>query len=233
MIILPAIDLQDGQAVRLVQGDYGKKTVYNPDPVKVARGFEEMGAKYLHVVDLDGAKDGNTANLKTIRKIREAINIPMQLGGGIRNAEVVSMYLDDIGINRVILGTVAVSEPDFVKEMISKHGAEKIVVGVDVRSGTVATAGWLTDSRVDYLDFIEDLKSFGVKYLVVTDISRDGTLTSPNWEMYQKIKGINVIVSGGVAEEDHLRKAADYYGIIVGKAHYEGKVDLKKCLLKM
>lgn len=232
MIILPAIDLQGGQAVRLVQGDYGKKTVYNPDPVKVARYFEDIGAKYLHVVDLDGAKDGNTANIETIRKIRKAIKISIQLGGGIRSAEVVSMYLD-IGVNRVILGTVAASNPEFVKEMLEKHGTEKIVVGVDVRKGTVATAGWLTDSRINYLKFIEQLKAMGVKYIVVTDISRDGTLTSPNWEIYQKIEGINVIVSGGVAEEDHLRKAAQYYGVIVGKAFYEGKVDLKKCFLKM
>lgn len=232
-LIIPAIDLQDGNAVRLVQGDYGKKTVYNPDPVKVATGFEAMGAKYLHVVDLDGAKDGNTTNLDTIRRIREAIKIPMQLGGGVRNAETVSMYLNDIGINRVILGTVAVQNTNFVKEMIDTHGAEKIVVGVDVRANTVATAGWLSDSRVNYLEFIEKLKALGVEYLVVTDISRDGTLTSPNWEMYKKIEGINVIVSGGVAEESHLRKASDYYGVIIGKAFYEGKVDLKKCLLKM
>jgi len=228
-MIIPAIDLQNGQAVRLVQGDYGKKTVYNPDPVAVAREFEEMGAKYLHVVDLDGAKDGNTANLETIRKMRAAISIPMQLGGGIRNAETVAMYLD-IGINRVILGTVAVTQPDFVKEMLAAHGAEKIVVGVDVRNNMVSTAGWLNDSQENYLDFIEKLKSFGVQCLVVTDISRDGTLTSPNWDMYREISGINVIVSGGVAEEAHIKKAADYYGVIVGKAHYEGKVDLKKLL---
>ncbi|MCL2048747.1 MAG: 1-(5-phosphoribosyl)-5-[(5-phosphoribosylamino)methylideneamino]imidazole-4-carboxamide isomerase [Defluviitaleaceae bacterium] len=233
MVIIPAIDLQDGQAVRLVQGDYGKKTVYNPDPIKVAVKFEEMGAKYLHVVDLDGAKDGNTANIETIRKIREAIKIPMQLGGGIRTAETVARYLDDIGINRVILGTVAISNPDFVSRMLAKHGEEKIVVGVDVRKGMVATAGWLSDSRRDYLEFIETLKEKGVKYLVVTDISRDGTLTSPNWELYKKIEGINVVISGGVSSEDHLRKARDYYGIIVGKAFYEGKVDLKRCFLTM
>ena len=229
-IILPAIDLQNGQAVRLVQGDYGKKTVYNPDPVKVAQEFEEMGAKYLHVVDLDGAKAGSTANLETIRKIRAAINIPMQLGGGIRNAETVAMYLNDIGINRVILGTIAVTEPNFVKEMLSAHGAEKIVVGVDVRNNMVSTAGWLNDSQENYLEFIEKLKNYGVQYLVVTDISRDGTLTSPNWDMYEKISNINVIVSGGVAEESHIKKAADYYGVIVGKAHYENKVNLKALL---
>jgi phosphoribosylformimino-5-aminoimidazole carboxamide ribotide isomerase len=215
--------------VRLIQGDYGKKKVYNGDPVEVAINFQLMGAKYLHVVDLDGAKDGNTVNLETIRKIRAAIKIPMQLGGGIRTAETVQMYLD-AGINRVILGTVAVSNPGFVKEMLALHGAEKIVVGVDVRDGTVATAGRLTDSRVDYLEFIESLKAAGVKYLVVTDISRDGTLTSPNWEMYEKITGINVVVSGGVADESHIRQAEKYYAVIVGKAHYEGKVDLKKCL---
>jgi len=233
MIIIPAIDLQGGQAVRLVQGDYGKKTVYSQNPVQVALGFEAMGAKYLHVVDLDGAKTGNTANIKTIRDIRAGISIPMQLGGGIRSAETVDMYLNDIGINRVILGTVAVSNPDFVREMVTQHSQERIVVGVDVRfsadnpnQGFVSTAGWLTDSKVDYLEFIEDLKSLGVKYIVVTDISRDGTLTSPNWDMYEKIKGIDIVVSGGVANEGHFAKAAGYYGVIVGKAFYEGKVDL-------
>jgi phosphoribosylformimino-5-aminoimidazole carboxamide ribotide isomerase len=233
MLIIPAIDLQNGEAVRLYQGDHAQKTVYSQNPAELALGFQRMGAQYLHIVDLDGAKDGNTANLDTIRKIRAAVKIPMQLGGGIRNAETVSMYLDDIGINRVILGTIAVSQPEFVQEMLAKHGAEKIVVGVDVRANTVATEGWLADSGMNYLEFIETLKSFGVKYVVVTDITRDGTLTNPNWEMYKKIEGINVIVSGGVAEEDHFRKAANYYGIIIGKAFYEGKVDLKKCFLKM
>jgi len=233
MLIIPAIDLKDGQAVRLVQGDYGKKTVYNPDPVKVAKNFEAMGAKYLHVVDLDGAKDGNTANTETIRRIRAAIGIPIQLGGGIRTAETVAMYLDDIGINRVILGTIAVSNPEFVKQMIDLHGAEKIVVGVDARNGKVATEGWLSDSTINYLEFIERMKSMGVEYLVVTDISRDGMLTSPNWEMYEKIEGIKFVVSGGVAEEGHIQKARSYYAIIVGKAFYEGRIDLKKCFLTM
>ncbi|MCL1863347.1 MAG: 1-(5-phosphoribosyl)-5-[(5-phosphoribosylamino)methylideneamino]imidazole-4-carboxamide isomerase [Defluviitaleaceae bacterium] len=231
MLIIPAIDLQGGEAVRLVQGDYGKKTVYNSDPVDVALNFEKIGAKYLHVVDLDGAKSGDTTNLETIRKIRTAINIPMQLGGGIRNAEIVKMYLD-MGINRVILGTVAVNNPDFVKEMVATHGAKKIVVGVDVRNETVATAGWLADSSVNYLDFIKTLESYGVEYLVVTDISRDGTLTSPNWDMYEKIQGINVVVSGGVAKEEHILQAKKHYGVIVGKAFYEGKVDLQKCLMQ-
>jgi len=233
MIIIPAIDLQNGQAVRLVQGDYGKKTVYSNDPVKLAQEFETMGAKYLHVVDLDGAKAGNTANLDTIRRIRTGIGIPMQLGGGIRNAEIVDMYLNDVGINRVILGTVAVNNPDFVREMLGKHGPERIVVGVDVRDSRVSTAGWLEDSSVNYLDFIETLKAMGLKYTVVTDISRDGTLTAPNWDMYKAIKGINIVVSGGVAWESDFEKAAPYYGVIIGKAYYEGRVDLRKCLKQM
>ena len=232
MLIIPAIDLQGGQAVRLLQGDYGKKTIYSHDPIKIAQDFEAMGAKYLHVVDLDGAKAGNTENLETIRRIREGINIPMQLGGGIRNAKTVDMYLNKIGIDRVILGTIAVSKPDFVKEMLSKHGPEKIVVGVDVRSGFVSTSGWLEDSQVEYQEFIKNLISIGVKYTVLTDISRDGTLTSPNWDIYESIKNINVIVSGGVANEAHIAQAEKYYGVIVGKAHYEGRVDLKECIRK-
>jgi len=230
VLIIPAIDLQGGQAVRLLQGDYGKKTVYSSDPVKLARDFEEMGAKFLHVVDLDGARSGNTINLETIRRIRAGIGIPMQLGGGIRDAGVAAMYLEDVGVDRIILGTAAVSRPQFVREMVEKYGAERIVAGVDARGGLVSTSGWTADSSVDYLQFIEKLKGLGVKYTVVTDISRDGTLTSPNWDMYEKISGINVIVSGGVACEDDIRKAAGYYGVIVGKAFYEGRVDLKKCL---
>jgi len=260
MPIIPAIDLQGGQAVRLLQGDYGKKTVYSNDPTDVAKNFDAMGAKYLHVVDLDGAKAGSTANLEVIRRIREGVSLPIQLGGGIRSADVVDMYLNDIGIDRVILGTVAVKQPSFVKEMLDAHGASRIVVGVDVRFsqvedltqssvlpptsdtarpnttsiGYVSTAGWLQDSEVMYLDFLQSLKSMGVKYVVVTDISRDGTLTSPNWEMYEAIRKaapeLNVIVSGGIAEESHIQRAATYYGVIVGKAHYEGKVDLEKCI---
>jgi len=230
MLIIPAIDLQNGEAVRLFQGDYSQKTVYSHDPVAIAQGFQAMGAKYLHLVDLDGAKDGNTANIKTIRNIRKAIDIPIQLGGGIRNAETVDMYLNEIKINRVILGTIAVKDPAFVQEMITTHGPEKIVVGVDVRHNMVSTAGWREDSTTNYLQFIEHLKTMGVKYIVATDIIKDGSLTSPNWDMYEKIKGINFVVSGGVSCERDIEKARDYYAIIVGKAYYEGRIDLKKVL---
>jgi len=235
MIIIPAIDLLNGEGVRLLKGDYMQKTTYSSEPHKLALEFERLGAKYLHVVDLDGAKGGNTANIETIRKIRQSIKIPMQLGGGIRNADTVKLYLEDIGINRVILGTIAVTNPEFVDEMIKKYGAEKIVVGVDAKNEQVATSGWLESGNIHYIDYIHRLKAQGVKYIVATDISRDGTLTSPNWDMYKnisKINGINVVVSGGVACDEDIDSAVEYYGVIVGKAFYEGKVDLAKCLQK-
>ena len=232
MPIIPAIDLLGSEAVRLFQGDYGQKTAYSANPAELARQFEKMGAKYLHIVDLDGAKDGSTANLETIRKIREAVTIPIQVGGGIRSAETVAMYLDELGINRVILGTIAVKNPDFVRDMIARHGPERIVVGVDVRDGKVAVSGWLQDSGADYLAFIETLKGIGVQTIVVTDIGRDGTLTSPNWDMYEQIRGIDVIVSGGVSSEADIRRAGKYVGVIVGKAFYEGRIDLCKLLDK-
>ncbi len=229
-LIIPAIDLQNGEAVRLYKGDYGQKTVYGSDPAAIAKAFEDMGAQYLHLVDLDGAKAGSTVNLETIRGILCKVGIPVQLGGGIRNAETVKLYLEDVGVSRVILGTAAAKSPEFLKEMLEQYSPEKIVVGVDVKDGEVATGGWLQKSGVDYIEFIRRLKQLGVKYIVATDISRDGTLTSPNWEMYENITGLEVIVSGGVASEDDIKKASGYYGVIVGKAYYEGKVDLKKCL---
>lgn len=233
MLIIPAIDLQNGEAVRLYKGDYAQKTVYSQNPAELAKRFEAMGAKYLHIVDLDGAKDGNTANVETIRKIRGNVDIPIQVGGGIRNAETVALYLDKLKVNRVILGTIAVKKPEFVCEMLAIHGNEKIVVGVDVRDGKIATAGWLEDSGVNYLEFIDRLKAMGVTYIVATDINKDGSLTSPNWAMYQTIEGINVVVSGGVSCEADIEKSKAYYAVIVGKAYYEGKVDLEKCIQRL
>ena len=235
MIIIPAIDLQSGKVVRLTKGDYAAKTIYSSDPVSVAQGFERMGAKYLHVVDLDGAKNGNTENRETIRRIRERITIPMQVGGGIRTTETVSLYLDTLAIDRIILGTVAVKNPAFVREMLRRYSPAQIVVGVDVRDGKVSTSGWLEDSGLDYLRFIEELRDLGVCIIILTDIARDGTLTAPNWEMYRNvadIQGIDLIVSGGIANESHLKQVAaeGHYGVIVGKAYYERKVDLVACL---
>jgi len=236
MFIIPAIDLQGGEAVRLLHGDYNQKTVYSQHPEELAKNFERMGAKYLHVVDLDGAKAGETANLATIEKILASVSIPVQLGGGVRNAATASLYLDKLGVNRVILGTVAVEDPAFVREMIQLYGEEKIAVSVDARDGRVATRGWLSDSGMDYLDFIRGLINLGTKYIVATDILRDGALAHPNFEMYENIAQnfpeIKTIVSGGISCADDIDNASPYYGVIVGRAYYEGKVDLELCLKK-
>ena len=235
MLVIPAIDLKDGQAVRLYKGDYNQKTVYSNNPEELAKEFETMGAKWLHVVDLDGAKDGKCINLETIRKIKQTTNMSLELGGGIRNMETVALHLDEVGIDRVILGTAAINDPQFLKEAISKYGAKKIVVGVDVKNGYVSTSGWLKTSDVPYLDFIKELEKIGVEYIVVTDISKDGTLQGPNFKMYEQIASvskINFVVSGGIKDKQNILDVAkkDYYACIVGKAYYEGKVDLKEVI---
>ena len=227
MLVIPAIDLKDGQAVRLYKGDYNQKTVYSNNPEELAREFETMGAKWLHVVDLDGAKDGKCINLETIKKIKQTTNMAVELGGGIRNMETVALYLDEVGIDRVILGTAALNDSKFLKEAISKYGAKKIVVGVDVKNGYVSTSGWLKTSDVPYLDFIKELEKIGVEYIVVTDISKDGTLQGPNFKMYEQITSeskINFVVSGGIKDKQNILDVAkkDYYACIVGKAYYEG-----------
>ncbi|MEE0965601.1 MAG: 1-(5-phosphoribosyl)-5-[(5-phosphoribosylamino)methylideneamino]imidazole-4-carboxamide isomerase [Bacilli bacterium] len=240
MLLIPAIDLKNGEAVRLYKGDYNQKTVYSSSPDEIAKSFEEMGADYLHVVDLDGAKDAKATNLKTIKKIRDSISIPMELGGGIRNMETVDLYLNEVGVNRVILGTAAINDPKFLKAALKKYGPQRIVVGVDIKDGYVSTSGWLETSEVYYIDFLKDLESIGVKIIVCTDISKDGTLTGPSFDVYQKIKentNLDFVVSGGVKDKEDIYKVNElgYYGCIVGKAYYEGKIDLKEvisCLQK-
>lgn len=240
MILIPAIDLKDGEAVRLYKGDYNQKTVYSSSPEEIALNFEKMGAKYLHVVDLDGAKDGTTTNLETIKKIRKSLSIPIELGGGIRSKETVDLYLSEVGIDRVILGTAAIEDPEFLKLALNKYGPERIVVGVDVKDGYVLTSGWLNTTKVHYLDFLKELEKIGVKYIVCTDISKDGTLTGPSYELYEEIyknSSIQFVVSGGIKDKEDIYKVNDkgYYGCIVGKAYYEGKIDLEEvisCLQK-
>lgn len=240
MIVIPAIDLKDGQAVRLYKGDYQKKTVYSSSPEDIALGFEKMGAQYLHVVDLDGAKEGQTTNLQTIQKIKETLSIPMELGGGIRDMKTVDLYLGEIGIDRVILGTAAIENPEFLKEALKKYGSKRIVVGVDVKDGFVATSGWLVNTKTYYLDFLKTLEEIGVEYIVCTDISKDGTLTGPSFDLYQSIaqdSSLKFVVSGGVKDALDIYKVNElgYYACIVGKAYYEGKIDLKEvisCLQK-
>ena len=233
MEIIPAIDLQNGEAVRLYKGDYDKKTVYSKNPLEIDQKFEQIGAKYLHLVDLDGAKLGQTRNLEIVRKIKDQTNLKIEIGGGIRNLDTVSLYLEQIGVERVILGTAAAEKPDFLKELLVKYGLSRIVVGVDIREGFVSTSGWLEKTTLPYLSFLKDLEKIGVKTVIVTDISKDGTLTGPNFELYDEISketSLDVIVSGGVKDSSDIQRAADsdFYGIIVGKAYYEGKINLEK-----
>lgn len=240
MIVIPAIDLKDGQAVRLYKGDYQQKTVYSSSPENIALEFEKMGAQYLHVVDLDGAKEGQTTNLQTIQKIKETLSIPIELGGGIRDMKTVDLYLGEIGIDRVILGTAAIENPEFLKAALRKYGSKRIVVGVDVKDGFVATSGWLVNTKTYYLDFLKTLEDIGVEYIVCTDISKDGTLTGPSFDLYQSIaqnSSLKFVVSGGVKDALDIYKVSElgYYACIVGKAYYEGKIDLKEvisCLQK-
>lgn len=235
MLILPAIDLKDGEAVRLYKGDYNNKKVYSKEPEKLAVQFEQMGAKIIHLVDLDGAKNGYCANYETIKKIREAVSIKIELGGGIRDKKTVDMYLNELKIDRIILGTAAITDFNFLKEILNDYGSEKIVVGVDIKDNFVSTSGWTKTTNVNYIDFIKELEKIGIKYIIVTDISKDGTLSGPNFELYKKIKentNINFIVSGGIKNKENVLKVANlnYYGCIIGKAYYDGKVDLMEVL---
>ena len=230
MELFPAIDLIGGCAVRLVKGDYAQETVYSDNPAEVAKSFAAAGAKYLHVVDLEGAKDGGTPNLETIRNIVEQGGLLVEVGGGIRSEEVIKKYLD-VGVFRVILGTAAVQNPAFLEEMVQKYG-EKIAVGVDIRDGMVAIKGWTEVSAESCFDFCEKLQKIGVKTIICTDISKDGLLSGTNLELYKELSEkffVDIVASGGVTTLDDVKKLADMgmYGAILGKALYTGNIDLK------
>ncbi|MFQ9921922.1 MAG: 1-(5-phosphoribosyl)-5-[(5-phosphoribosylamino)methylideneamino]imidazole-4-carboxamide isomerase [Beduini sp.] len=238
MLILPAIDLKDGKVVRLFKGDYQKETIYALDAVEIASYYEKIGADFLHLVDLNGAKEGCRINQKTIASIREHTQLPIELGGGIRDKETIAFYLEKLKIDRIILGTVALKNKPLLKEALQLYGAERIVVGVDIKDGCVATEGWLDTSKVDYLTFLKELEGLRVRYVVVTDISKDGTLSGPNFELYEKIRQetqLKVIVSGGISCKEDVYQVKDNYGCIIGKAFYDGKIDLEEviaCLKK-
>lgn len=230
MELFPAIDLIGGCAVRLVKGDYAQKTVYSDNPAEVAKSFAAAGAKYLHVVDLEGAKDGGTPNLETIQNIVENGGLLVEVGGGIRSEEVIKKYLD-AGVFRVILGTAAVQNPAFLEEMVQKYG-EKIAVGVDIKDGMVAIKGWTEVSAESCFDFCEKLQKIGVKTIICTDISKDGLLSGTNLELYKELSekfSVDIVASGGVTTLDDVKKLADMgmYGAILGKALYTGNIDLK------
>lgn len=229
MIILPAIDLYEGAAVRLLRGDYEKMTVYDKNPENIAKKFEAAGATHIHLVDLEGAKNGDTPNLETVKKIVSATNLSAEIGGGIRSMEVIEKYLA-AGVDRVILGTAAVTSPGFVEEAVKKFG-ESIVVGVDIKDGLVAIRGWTENSRFGYREFCEKMKNAGVKTLICTDISKDGAMQGTNRALYKELSekfDMNIIASGGVTDLDDIRALSDMnlYGAIVGKAYYTGAIDI-------
>lgn len=233
MNIYPAIDLYDGKAVRLLRGDYAQMTVYSDSPVEVAKGFAAAGAKFLHLVDLEGAKTGETPNLELISKIVAETGLFTEVGGGIRSREVIEKYLN-AGVSRVILGTVAVTNPAFVREMVAEFG-DKIAVGVDIKDGFVATHGWTEVSDSDCFGFCRELANVGVKTIICTDISKDGAMSGTNLPLYQELKqqfSMDIIASGGVTDMGDVRalSAMDVYGAILGKAIYIGGIDLKEAV---
>ena len=231
--IYPAIDLSGGQVVRLVQGDYNQKTVYADDPAQIARQFKASGAANLHVVDLDGAKDGTTANYDAVRSIVGEGGLFTELGGGIRDEARIYDYLN-LGVDRVILGTVAVRDFPFVEEMARKYGGA-IAVGVDAKDGQVAVSGWLEETDIPAVEFCEKCRDAGVQTVIYTDIAKDGCLTGTNLEVYEvlsRIEGLNIIASGGVtyAHEVERLNQMGVYGCIIGKALYTGHLNLEEVL---
>lgn len=233
MKIFPAIDLYGGKAVRLFKGDYSKMTVYSENPLKVAHDFEQKGAEFIHLVDLEGAKDGTTPNFETVKSIAENTRLFTEIGGGIRSMETVEKYLG-AGVDRVILGTAAVENQDFLKAAVNKYG-EKIAVGVDIKDGFVAVKGWTEASSYSCFDFCEKMRETGVKTLICTDISKDGAMQGTNRELYRELAekfDIDIVASGGVSTLDDIKalKKLGLYGAIIGKAYYIGAIDLKEAL---
>ncbi len=233
MLIFPAIDLYGGKAVRLFKGDYRQMTVYNDDPASVAGDFRLCGATHMHIVDLEGAKSGSTPNFETILEIKRRGGLFCQVGGGIRSMETIDRYLH-AGIDRVILGTAAVTEPGFVEEATAKYG-QQIAVSIDIKDGFVAIRGWTENSTLDAFDFCEKLQAIGVKTLVCTDISRDGAMKGTNHALYRALMArfnMQIIASGGVSSMEDVTQlaSANTYGAIIGKAYYTGAIDLRKAI---
>ena len=233
MNILPAIDIRDGQAVRLFKGDFNQQTVVNPDVLGQARIFADAGIAFIHVVDLDGALDGKATNRDLIAALKVATGLGVEVGSGIRTLEQIQDYLN-VGIDRVIIGSMAVKNPSFVKEAIERFGAEKIVVGIDAKNGYVATEGWLETSNVDFISLAKEMEKMGVQLFVYTDVDRDGTLTGPNFAHYEQLVAelttAKVIASGGIAQLSDLTRLAEIgvAGTIVGKAYYNGNISLEE-----
>ena len=233
MLIFPAIDLYGGKAVRLYKGDYNQMTVYSDRPWEIALDFAKSGATCLHLVDLEGAKNGDTPNLETIKKILSVSGLFTEVGGGIRSEKTVRTYLD-AGVDRVILGTAAVTDRDFLCRVVEAYG-EKIAVGVDIKDGKVAIRGWTEKSEYDAFDFCAQMEKIGVRTLICTDISKDGAMMGTNRELYRALSkqfSLRIVASGGVSSLDDVKALADMklYGAIIGKAYYTGAIDLSEAV---
>ena len=233
MIILPAIDLYDKKAVRLLKGDYANMTVYSENPLEIARDFEASGAKYIHMVDLEGAKDGTTPNIKIVEQVARETDLFIEIGGGIRSMETARRYFES-GVSRVILGTAAVTDENFLREAVAEYG-EKIAVGADVKDGFIAIKGWLEKSQYSLADFFARMQSIGVKNIICTDISKDGAMRGTNLGMYRKLAeeySVDITASGGVSSMDDVRALAEMnlYGAIIGKAYYTGAINLREAI---
>lgn len=233
MKLFPAIDLFDGKAVRLYKGDYENMTVYSDNPVEIAMDFKSCGARFMHVVDLEGAKNGQTPNIETIKKLASIPDMFVEVGGGIRSLEVIERYIN-AGVSRVILGTSAVTNPEFLKDAIRKYG-DKIAVGVDIKDGFVAINGWTEKSEQEGFAFCKKMQEMGVKTIICTDISKDGAMQGANHALYERLYkelDIDVIASGGVSSMEDIERLAklNLYGAIIGKAYYTKAIDLKQAL---
>ena len=230
MILFPAIDLYRGQAVRLLHGDYDQMTVYEKDPLTAAKKFVAAGVKAIHLVDLEGARDGGTPNFEAVCRIKRESGLFCEIGGGVRDRQTVARYLN-AGLDRVILGTAAVEDPAFLAAAVEKYG-QKIAVGVDIRDGKVAVRGWRQTADLDAFDFLKRLKDAGVTTVICTDISKDGAMQGISLPLYRRLQeeiGLDVVASGGVSTLGQIRALSDMglYGAIIGRAWYEGAIDLK------
>ena len=233
MIVFPAIDLYDKKAVRLYKGDYGNMTIYSENPIEIARDFEEKGASWVHMVDLEGAKEGTTPNLEIVKQVVRETDLSVEIGGGIRSMETAEAYFK-AGVNRIILGTAAVDDEDFLKAAVNRYG-KGIAVGADVKDGQVAIKGWLENSQYSLESFMENMQALGVETVICTDISRDGAMKGTNLKLYKELSerfNMNIVASGGVSSMEDIVALMEMnlYGAIIGKAYYTGAIDLRKAI---
>lgn len=233
MNIFPAIDLYDKKAVRLLKGNYSYMTVYSNNPIEIARDFEKSGARYIHIVDLEGARDGNTPNIDVVKDIATHTGLFVEIGGGIRSLDTLDSYFD-AGVDRAILGTAAINDKEFLKKAVEKYG-ERIAVGADVKDGYIAIKGWVEKSEVTLEAFLEEMQKEGVKYVICTDISKDGAMSGTNLEMYKYLSekfSMNITASGGVSTLDDVKalREMNIYAAIIGKAYYTGAINIAEAI---